>query len=141
MTGTLRRTQPVRLILGASAALMTVVVLTGCSTVGDFVAREASDTACAAITPIIDQVTADVRTAVSEIPVDPAAAIDSLQAAGVLLGTLPGQSDAVDTARTALDALITETQAVQLGQRLDQNKVDELSNQLTEALKAAIGVC
>ncbi|WP_368499873.1 hypothetical protein [Herbiconiux sp. A18JL235] len=124
-----------------SAATLTVGLLTGCSSVSEFVTQQASDTACAAITPVVDQVTADVQTAVSQIPVDPAAAIDTLQAANVLLSTLPGQSESVDTARTTIDALISQAQSVQLGQRLDQTKVDDLSAQLAQALTGTIGVC
>ncbi len=136
-----KRSRPLSLVIGVGAATLTVGLLTGCSSVGEFVTQQASDTACSAITPVVDRVTADVETAVSQIPVDPAAAIDTLQAANVLLSTLPGQSESVDTARTTIDALISQAQSVQLGQRLDQTKVDDLSAQLAQALTGTIGVC
>ncbi|ARJ07743.1 hypothetical protein GCM10010988_41760 [Cnuibacter physcomitrellae] len=124
-----------------TAAILVAGLLTACSSVGDFATQQASDTACAAITPVVDQVTADVQAAVAQISVDPAAAIDTLQTANVLLATLPGQSEAVDSASTTIEALISQAQSVQRGQRLDQRQVDELSAQLAQALADAAGVC
>lgn len=136
-----KRSRAASLFIGVGSAALTVSLLTGCSSVGAYVAQQASDTACTAITPVVDGVAADVQTAISQIPVDPTAAIDTLQAANLLLSTLPVQSESADTVSTTIAALIAQAQSVQLGQRLDQTTVDELSAQLTQALTDTIGVC
>lgn len=136
-----RDRRPGRVLSGLTAAVLVTGLLTACSSVGDLVAQQASDTACTAITPVVDQVTADVQAAVAQISVDPTAAIDTLQTANVLLATLPGQSEAVDSATTTIEALISQAQSVQRGQRIDQRQVDDLSAQLTQALAGATGVC
>ena len=139
--------KPSRLFAAIVATVLGGALLTGCSAAAEIASQGAGAAACAVIEPLTQQVASDVETAIGDIPLDPAAAKLNLQAARVLLDTVEAQtsegtaSDAVTTARVAIDGLITQAQAAQNGKPLDQELVDQLSQELQTALSTATGAC
>jgi hypothetical protein len=139
--------KPPRLLAAIVATVLGGALLTGCSAAAEIASKGAGTAACAIIETLTQQVASDVETAISDIPVDPAAAELNLQAAKALLDTVEAQisegtaSEAATTAGVAIDGLITQAQAAQEGKPLDQKLVDQLSQELQTALSEAAGAC
>ncbi|CAD6005630.1 hypothetical protein [Agreia sp. COWG] len=141
-----------RFAVALSGALLLGTLLAGCSSAAEIATNRAAAAACSIITPAIEQVSSDVRNAVTDIPIDAAAAEKNLQAAKVLLDTGGMQILADDASNTkynaatsaasaAVDGLIEQAQAIQAGQTPDTTRINELNTQLETSLADATAVC
>lgn len=121
--------------------------LTGCSALSDIVTDQAGQAACAVGSGALDQITTDVTSAISNISVDPAAALAALTTAEAALTVasvgITGEAGlaAVESAKATLSKLVAVAEDASNGAAVDQSTVTSLQDQFTTDLKALAGVC
>ena len=121
--------------------------LTGCSALSDIVADQAGQAVCAVGSGVLDQITTDVTSAISNISVDPAAALAALTTAEAALAvasvgiTSETGLAAVESAKATLSKLVALAEDASNGSAVGQSAVISLQDQFTTDLKALAGVC
>lgn len=134
-----------RLTSVLALSLAAGIALSGCS-VGNVVRQQAGTAACSLITPVIDQVTADVQDAVGTSGVDPAQAVAKLKAARTVLQGISAQVTEgaqlgdVQAAVSTLDKLIPLVESAATGS-VDTAAIAKLQKQLAAEITTLTKVC
>jgi hypothetical protein len=122
-----------------TTVLTALLLVSGCSSVGDSISQQAAKASCAVVEATVNQISDDATTAIGSITVDPHNAVSVLQNAETALSILAINSDAIGNAQTTLGQLRALAERAAAGELVDTNQLAELQDQLHTQLATVTG--